>query len=159
MVSLYDMSIPVYVKAIESLIGVLKKGEKWADENKVDHSKLIEARLAPDMNVCEKASWRDSEVLLSSRWSKPSPWLSKSIQLAILPRCVHIESFGSAWQLLSSIHWLDRRAYLPGLPVERLNHGRTTRRLSRSSMNVFKRWRSSQVYYTRHSTDHEAVIS
>lgn len=56
MVSLYDMSIPVYVKAIESLIGVLKKGEKWADENKVDHSKLIEARLAPDMNVCEKAS-------------------------------------------------------------------------------------------------------
>ena len=51
MISLYDMSVPVYIKALENLINVLKKGEKWADENNVDHSKLIDARLHADMNV------------------------------------------------------------------------------------------------------------
>lgn len=51
MVSLYDMSIPVYIKALENLINVLKKGEKWADDSNVDHSKLIDARLYADMNV------------------------------------------------------------------------------------------------------------
>ena len=51
MVSLYDMSVPVYIRSLENLLTVLKAGEKWADENQVAHSKLIEARLAPDMHV------------------------------------------------------------------------------------------------------------
>lgn len=52
MVSLYDMSVPIYARALENLIKVLEKGEKWADENHVDHSKLLDARLITDMNVC-----------------------------------------------------------------------------------------------------------
>ena len=52
MVSLYDMSVPIYIRSLENLINVLKAGEKWADENQVSHSKLIEARLASDMKVC-----------------------------------------------------------------------------------------------------------
>ena len=63
MVSLYDMSVPVYVRALENLLNVLKAGEKWADENNVEHSKLIEARLAPDMHVCQS---RDKADKLSS---------------------------------------------------------------------------------------------
>lgn len=51
MVSLYDLTVPIYIKSLENLIDVLKKGEQWADENKIEHSKLIEASLAPDMKV------------------------------------------------------------------------------------------------------------
>ena len=51
MVSLYDMSVPVYIRSLENLSNVLKAGEKWADENNVPHEKLLEARLAPDMHV------------------------------------------------------------------------------------------------------------
>ena len=41
MTSLYDLSVPVYIRSLENLINVLKKGEKWADENKVPHEKLV----------------------------------------------------------------------------------------------------------------------
>lgn len=51
MTSLYDMSVPVYIRALENLSKVLKAGEKWANENNVELNKLVEARLAPDMNV------------------------------------------------------------------------------------------------------------
>jgi len=30
---------------------VLKKGEQWCDENGYPHSKVLSARLAPDMHV------------------------------------------------------------------------------------------------------------
>ena len=45
------MSVPVFIRALENLIKVLKAGEKWANENNVDPNKLAEARLVPDMNV------------------------------------------------------------------------------------------------------------
>lgn len=51
MTSLYDMSVPVYIRALEGLMHTLKAGEKWANENNVELSKLTDARLAPDMNV------------------------------------------------------------------------------------------------------------
>lgn len=83
MTSLYDMSIPVYIKALESMIGVLKKGEKWADENKIDHSKLVEARLAPDMNVCQRIIERIAHLLNSLL---ASLWLSKFKQRVTPPK-------------------------------------------------------------------------
>ena len=43
--SLYDMSVPVYTRSLEGLLAVLKKGEKWADENKVDQSKLVRSDI------------------------------------------------------------------------------------------------------------------
>ena len=51
MTSLYDMSVPVYIRALENLVKVLEAGEKWAKENNVELSTLAEARIAPDMNV------------------------------------------------------------------------------------------------------------
>ena len=49
MTSLYDLSIPVFIRALGNLHHILKKAEQWADENKVDHSKLIQGKLADDM--------------------------------------------------------------------------------------------------------------
>lgn len=47
--SLYDVSIPVFLRAFQNLSEILKKGEAFADENAVPHSDLLEARLFPDM--------------------------------------------------------------------------------------------------------------
>lgn len=49
--TLYDLSVPVYIRALEQLAHILKKGEQWADENKVPHEKLLEAKLYEDMKV------------------------------------------------------------------------------------------------------------
>lgn len=46
---IYDLTIPTYVRALQQLSAVLKKGEDWADENGVAHEKLLQAQLAPDM--------------------------------------------------------------------------------------------------------------
>lgn len=48
---LYDMSVPMYISAMQSLLHILKKGETWASENNVELSKLFNARLYDDMNV------------------------------------------------------------------------------------------------------------
>ena len=48
-VSLYDISISVFLRYLNNLSALLKKGETYADENSIPHSKILEARLAPDM--------------------------------------------------------------------------------------------------------------
>lgn len=48
---LYDLSVPVYIRSLENLLHVLKKGEEHAKENGYDVDKLAQSRLAPDMNV------------------------------------------------------------------------------------------------------------
>jgi hypothetical protein len=47
--SLYDISIPVFLRAFQNLSGILKKGEAFADENGLPHSELLQARLISDM--------------------------------------------------------------------------------------------------------------
>lgn len=48
-VSMYRISVPVFVRGLKALSGVLKKGEEHAKEQGLPPSELIEARLAPDM--------------------------------------------------------------------------------------------------------------
>lgn len=48
---LYSMSIPIFIRQLKSLRQFLQKGENWLKENGHPESKLIEARLAPDMHV------------------------------------------------------------------------------------------------------------
>lgn len=48
---LYDYSIPLFVRQLEQLLAVLKKGEAWCETNNVDKSKLLEGKLAEDMLV------------------------------------------------------------------------------------------------------------
>ena len=47
--SLYQVSIPAFQKTLGSLKAILKKGEDYATEKKVDPSVLLTARLFPTM--------------------------------------------------------------------------------------------------------------
>lgn len=48
--SIYDASVPVFLRALGTLKHVLKKGEAFAEAKKVDASALLGARLAMDMH-------------------------------------------------------------------------------------------------------------
>jgi hypothetical protein len=47
--SMYQASVPVFVRMFENLAKILEKAEQYAEEKKIDPSVLINARLAPDM--------------------------------------------------------------------------------------------------------------
>lgn len=47
--SMYQASIPLLIKQLENLSGILKKGEAYAVAKKIEPEVLINARLAPDM--------------------------------------------------------------------------------------------------------------
>jgi hypothetical protein len=47
--SLYDLTIPVFTRALNNLSAILEKGRAFADETGLDHAVLLEARLVADM--------------------------------------------------------------------------------------------------------------
>lgn len=47
--TLYEISIPVFIRAFGNLSEILKKGEVFADETGLAHRELLEARLVEDM--------------------------------------------------------------------------------------------------------------
>ncbi|MGR9087821.1 MAG: DUF1993 domain-containing protein [Gammaproteobacteria bacterium] len=47
--SMYQASVPVFVRMLDNLSIILEKAVQYADEKKIDPSVLIDARLAPDM--------------------------------------------------------------------------------------------------------------
>jgi hypothetical protein len=47
--SMYQASVPVFVRMFENLSKILEKAEQFAEEKKIDPSVLLNARLAPDM--------------------------------------------------------------------------------------------------------------
>jgi hypothetical protein len=47
--SLYEASIPLFIRGFGSLSAILEKGRAFADESGMAHSKLLEARLIEDM--------------------------------------------------------------------------------------------------------------
>jgi hypothetical protein len=48
-ISLYDVSIPVFIRAFENMAKFLDKGRRFADEKGIPHSELLEARISEDM--------------------------------------------------------------------------------------------------------------
>ncbi len=52
--SLYDLTVPVLVRGLRNLSGVLEKGRLHAEQNGLDPQTLIDARLAPDMAPLSK---------------------------------------------------------------------------------------------------------
>ncbi len=48
-VSMYQSSIPVFVRFLNNLSEILSQAEKFAESKKIDESVLVNARLAPDM--------------------------------------------------------------------------------------------------------------
>jgi hypothetical protein len=47
--SLYDLTVPVLIRALRNLSAILEKGAAHARDQGIDPNDLIEARLAPDM--------------------------------------------------------------------------------------------------------------
>jgi hypothetical protein len=47
--SLYDISVPVFIRALENLSQILEKGRTHANEKDLPHATLLEARLFEDM--------------------------------------------------------------------------------------------------------------
>jgi uncharacterized protein len=47
--SMYDASIPAFMRMLGNLTKILEKAEAWAKAKNIDPSVLINARLAPDM--------------------------------------------------------------------------------------------------------------
>jgi len=47
--SLYDLTVPVFVRGFASLSNILEKGRAFADEQGIDHAELLNARLIDDM--------------------------------------------------------------------------------------------------------------
>ncbi|MBW6423687.1 DUF1993 domain-containing protein [Rhizobium sp. XQZ8] len=47
--SLYDITVPVFLRNFANLTEILKKGEAFADEKGIAHKELLEARLIDDM--------------------------------------------------------------------------------------------------------------
>lgn len=47
--SMYQASIPVFIRMLGNLSEILKKAETYAEAKKIDPSVLVQARLAPDM--------------------------------------------------------------------------------------------------------------
>lgn len=47
--SLYDASIPLFLRGFDTLSAILEKGRAFADETGIAHSDLLEARLIEDM--------------------------------------------------------------------------------------------------------------
>ena len=48
--SLYDITIPVFISSLEQTSHFLAKAKSWAEENGFPLSKFVEGRLAPDMH-------------------------------------------------------------------------------------------------------------
>jgi hypothetical protein len=47
--SLYEASVPVYVRQLNALSAILDKAAAYADQRKIDPAALLQARLYPDM--------------------------------------------------------------------------------------------------------------
>ncbi|MDY0882000.1 DUF1993 domain-containing protein [Dongia soli] len=48
-ISMYQASVPVFIRQLTNLAAILKKAEEHAEAKKIDPSVFINARLAPDM--------------------------------------------------------------------------------------------------------------
>lgn len=48
-ISMYQASIPVFVRMLDNLSKILEQAARYADEKKIEPGVLINARLAPDM--------------------------------------------------------------------------------------------------------------
>ena len=64
--SLYDVSIPAFVRGFANLSAILEKGRAYADEQGIAHEELLQARLI--------ATWRRSPRRSSGAAIPPRAW-------------------------------------------------------------------------------------
>jgi hypothetical protein len=66
--SLYEASIPVFVRGLRNLSAILDKGRAFADEKGIPHSELLEARLIEDMAPLTAQIQRCSDTAKGVAW-------------------------------------------------------------------------------------------
>jgi hypothetical protein len=66
--SLYEASIPVFVRALHNLSTILDKGRAFADEKGMPHAELLEARLIADMAPLTAQIQRCSDTAKGTAW-------------------------------------------------------------------------------------------
>jgi hypothetical protein len=59
--SLYDVSVPIFIRSLRNLSAILEKGRSFADEKGLPHSALLEARLIDDMSPLTSQIQRASD--------------------------------------------------------------------------------------------------
>ena len=59
--SMYDTSIPVFVRSLRNLLAILEKGEAFAKEKGIDSRDLVETRLIEDMDPLRSQIQRASD--------------------------------------------------------------------------------------------------
>lgn len=59
--SMYDASIPVFVRSLRNLLAILEKGEAFAKEKEIDSRELVETRLIEDMDPLRSQIQRASD--------------------------------------------------------------------------------------------------
>ncbi len=65
-ISMYQASIPVFIRALNNLANILEKGAAYAETKKIDPSVLINSRLSPDMFPLSKQVQIASDILTYS---------------------------------------------------------------------------------------------
>jgi len=48
-ISMYQASVPVFIRTLNNLVGILEKGATYAETKKIEPSVLVNSRLFPDM--------------------------------------------------------------------------------------------------------------
>ena len=48
-ISMYQTSVPVLIRTLNNLVGILEKGAAYAETKKIDPKVLVNSRLSPDM--------------------------------------------------------------------------------------------------------------
>ncbi len=48
-ISMYQASVPVFIRTLNNLVGILEKGATYAETKKIDPNVLVNSRLFPDM--------------------------------------------------------------------------------------------------------------
>lgn len=74
-ISLYQVSVPVFIKFIGNLSNILNKASTFATDKKIDHSVLLETRLYPNIFTFAKQIQRvaDAATSYSARLAGKEP--------------------------------------------------------------------------------------
>lgn len=86
--SLYDITIPAFVRALKNLSNNLKRGQEYAAQNGLDERELLDARLYPDMlpltGQIQRASDTSRFVAVRVGQAAPTPMEDKEATFADL---------------------------------------------------------------------------
>ena len=61
-ISMYQTSVPVLIRTLNNLVGILEKGATYAETKKIDPNVLVNSRLSPDMFPLSKQVQTASDI-------------------------------------------------------------------------------------------------